>query len=132
MVLLEGEKLFLNVDDPDEDWWDGQWSAAGEMVLHLSYDFPSVKRVRRFLQDYPDLLRIAGCSTMSVFSRDRLAPDTNARHMRNSDMLKIFDEMRKGGEIIDLSLVPTADAPEELLDLGSEGRGWHSEFRQRD
>ena len=123
MVLLEGEKLFLNVDDPNEDGWNGQWSAAGDMVLHLSYDFPNVKRVRRFLQDFADLLRVAGCSTMSLLSRDRQRADTNARHMRNSDMLKTFDEMRKGGELTDMSLVPTADVPEELLDLGSEGGG---------
>ncbi len=123
MVLLEGEKLFLNVDDPNEDGWVGQWSAAGDMVLHLDYDIPNVKRVRRFLQDFSNLLRVAGCDTMFLLSRNLTTAATNACHTRNSDMLKVFDEMRKGGEITDMTLVPKADAPEELLDLEEGGGG---------
>jgi len=122
MILLEGEKLFLNVDDPKGDSWDGQWSTAGEMVLHLDYDFPNVKRVRRFLQDFAKLLCVAGCSTMFLLSRNLLTAATNACHTRNIDMPKRFDEMRKGGDIIDMGLLPKAVAPEELLGLPESGR----------
>ena len=123
MILLEGEKLFLNIDDPKEDSWDGQWSTAGEMVLHLEYDFPNVKRVRRFLQEFAKLLCVAGCSTMFLLSRDLLTAATNACHTRNFDMLKRLDKMREGGKIIDMGLLPKAVAPEELLGL-SDDEGW--------
>ena len=123
MILIEGERLFLNVDDPKKDSWDGQWSAAGEMVLHLDYDFPNVKRVRRSLRDFAKLLCVAGCSTMFLLSKNVLTAATNACHTRNFHVPKRFDEMRKGGEIIDIGLLPKAAAPEELLGLSGGRRG---------
>ena len=117
MLLLGREKLFLNVDNPSEDQWVDQWATADELVLNVPYDYGDVKRVKEFLQDYSDLLRVAGCSTMSFWKHEATA--TEARHLMMLGLMEIFDEMRKSGKTTDVLLVPTNDAPEEILDLGT-------------
>jgi len=117
MLLLGREKLFLNVDNPTEDQWVDQWATADELVLNVPYDYGDVKRVKEFLQDYSDLLRVAGCSTMSFWEHD--AATTEARHLMMLGLMEIFDEMRKSAKTTDVLLVPTNYAPEEILDLGT-------------
>ena len=117
MLLLGREKLFLNVDNPSEDRWVDQWATADELVLNVPYDYGDVKRVKEFLRDYANLLRVAGCSTMSFWEHN--AAPTEARHLMMLGLMEIFDEMRKRGNTTDVVLVPTNDAPEEILDLGT-------------
>lgn len=112
MVLLEGEKLFLNVDDPCEDWWVGKWVMAQELVLNLHYDYGNMKRVKAFLQDYNTLLRASGCSTMLLSSREREEPAVTSTQ---SDIMSVFNEMRRGGEILDMVLIPTFNSPIDVL-----------------
>jgi len=117
MVLLGREKLFLNVDNPSEDIWVGQWAGAEELVLNVPYDYGDVKRVKKFLQDYANLLRVGGCSTMSFW--ESRAATTGAHHLTISGLMEILDEMRKRGKTADMVLVPTSGAPEEMFDLGT-------------
>ncbi len=117
LLLLGKEKLFLNVDDPSEDWWVGQWVAAEELVLNIHCDYEDMKHVKKFLQDYANLLRIAGCSTMSRFSRKPTAVATGARYLTKPGLMETLDEMRKSNKTTDMVLVPTADIPEDMLDF---------------
>ena len=120
MLLLGNEKLFLNVDDPSEEWWPGQWVMAEELVMNIHCDYGDMKHVKKFLLDYANLLRVSGCSTMSRFSRQPTAVATQARYLTKPGLMKTLDEMRKSGKATDMVLVPTADVPEELLDVETE------------
>ena len=113
-------KLFLNVDNPSEDWWGGNWVMAKEMVLNLHYDYEGVKRVKVFLQDYSTLLRASGCITMALIGkREHAVTDLSSKQ---SDIMKVFNEMRKAGEVVDVVLVPTFDFPIDVLNsLDSDG-----------
>ena len=117
MLLLGREKLFLNVDNPSEDRWVDQWATADGLVLNVPYDYGDVKRVKEFLQDYANLLRVAGCSTMSFW--EHKAATAEARHLTMLGRTEVLDEMRKRGKTTDMVLVPTNDVPEEVLDLGT-------------
>ncbi|CAA7261057.1 unnamed protein product [Cyclocybe aegerita] len=105
------ERLFLNVVDPIEDTWDGQWSAASELVLNMHYDTNRKKRVNSFLRKYDALLRAAGCKTLNLQSvrEERLAPATTgtSSHLRDA-----FDRMRKDGIFLDVMFVHAPDSPE--------------------
>jgi len=107
LLLVADEKLFLNVDDANLEWWEGQWVSASEVVLNLHYDFDGIKRVHNFLQPYDKLLRAAGCGVMSIFDRHpRPAEDADSTPSHTSEFLKNFNEMRKLGEMTDLVFVP--------------------------
>jgi hypothetical protein len=127
LVPLATEKLFLNVDDPSEEWWDNQWVAAQDMVLNFDYDIQDIKRVKRFLQEYSNLLRASGCNTVSQFSEMRSVAVSGTRSTRQSEMMTVFNEMRKSGELTDMAFRPTADFPIEILHSLEEGGGAQEE-----
>lgn len=120
MLLLGKEKLFLNVDDPSEDWWVGQWVTAEELVLNIHCDYGDIKHVKRFLLDYANLLHSSGCSTMSRISRQPMAAATEARYATKPGLMKTLDEMRKSDKATDMVLVPTVDLPQEMLGFETE------------
>ena len=133
LVPLATEKLFLNVDDPSEEWWDNQWVAAQDMVLNFDYDIEDIKRVKRFLREYSNLLHASGCNTMSLFSEMRSVPVSGTRSTRQSEMMMtVFNEMRKSGELIDMAFRPTANFPIDILHSLEEVGGAQEEEVESD
>lgn len=125
LIPLATEELFLNVDDPYEERWGNQWVAAQNLVLDFDYDFQDIKRVRQFLKEYSNLLRASGCSQLNLTSKLQTAAAgavaTVARRSRLSEMSRVFDEMRKRGELTDMALIPTWDLPTEFFHSWEEG-----------
>ena len=102
---VSDEKLFLNVDDPNVDNWHGQWVSVNEIVLNLYYDFEEIKRVRTFLRSYETLLHATGCKSMNIKERTQTEDDVLSSFSRQTAVMKIFDEMRKQGELTDIAFV---------------------------
>ncbi|KAF7311321.1 hypothetical protein MKEN_01033800 [Mycena kentingensis (nom. inval.)] len=115
LLLRAAEPLFLNVDDPVLDSWQGQWKSSEQLEFDIPYDYTQVFQVRLFLQDYRSLVIAAGAGQhKSVQYRAAVqGQDGNQRQTR-------FNEMRLRGELTDIRLRPrmqTDDdpvAPDEL------------------
>jgi len=101
-------KLFLNLNDPTEDEWLGQWETAQNIVLNLHYDHKHLKSAREFLLKYEKLLRAAGCSTMKLFSPDGHEPAPTQSESDNQRSREVQNEMRKAGVLTDMIFVPTS------------------------
>lgn len=101
--------LFLNVNNPCADNWNGHWLRAREMVLGLHYDTAGLKRVGRFLQSYDKLLSISGCISLRAFERGSDAVPALDVATTIQDMRTTYNEMRKNRELTDVALVPSAD-----------------------
>lgn len=83
------------------------------MVLHLQYDCGGLKRVRRFLAEYPNLLGVAGSVTLKNFERGpREVPTSNTRAI-SDDLRTAFNNMRLAGELTDVVLVPSTLTEED-------------------
>ena len=104
--------LFLNVSDPTEDEWSGQWETAENIVLNLHYDHQSLKAARDFLLKYDKLLRAAGCSTMKIFDRDGREPAPSQSELCNQRLREAANEMRRARVLTDMIFVPTSRHPE--------------------
>ncbi|KAF8912158.1 hypothetical protein CPB84DRAFT_758744 [Gymnopilus junonius] len=63
---FENEKLFLNVADPENEPWAGNWVVAKDLVIQLEFDTGSKKYLRNFLKSYENLLLAAGCSSLAL------------------------------------------------------------------
>ena len=61
---LQGQKLFLNVDDPQKDVWDERWTTANNLLFNLFYDTGGRYRIRKFLARFPALLRASGVKSL--------------------------------------------------------------------
>jgi hypothetical protein len=113
-------KLFLNVNDPIEDEWTGQWEAAQNIVLNLHYDYEHLKTAREFLLKYDKLLRAAGCSSMQIFSRDGHEPARTQLESDNQRSREVQNEMRKAGVLTDMVFVPTSHPSEVYMGAGGD------------
>lgn len=110
LLLFAEVPLFLNVDDPTEDTWDGKWEKASNLVINFAYDQAQLKRVRTFLRDYEKLLIASGSSTLNAGNRiERESPESE-RSSVLSDLRRrqaMFNEMRLAGQMTDVVLMPS-------------------------
>ncbi|KAF8963747.1 hypothetical protein BDZ97DRAFT_1919523 [Flammula alnicola] len=126
ILLFSGDlRLFLNVDDPVHDDWNGQWCSGQELVLNLGYDHGTLKYVRRFLQEYEKLLRAAGCIVLKVVPRQMQENmgSESSDSIRLRELRNTFNEMRKSGELTDFILQPTYNGTDDACVDASDLRG---------
>lgn len=126
--LLEAQNLplYLNVNDPRTDIWDGNWSRGREMVLGLHYDTARLKRVGRFLHRYSELLALSGCISIKSFDRGSAVVPVQDVTIAIQDMRTTYNDMRKAGELTDVALIPTAMDDAEAADNDPELRAHYS------
>ncbi|KAF7311318.1 hypothetical protein MKEN_01033500 [Mycena kentingensis (nom. inval.)] len=101
LVARSAEPLFLNVDDADAENWDGQWKSAEQLQFDIPYDYPTLFQVRRFLQDYRQLVLAAGAGQHYTVAFTAAAPAQSDDHIRSK-----FNEMRLAGRRTDIKLLP--------------------------
>ncbi|KAF7322367.1 hypothetical protein HMN09_00014600 [Mycena chlorophos] len=106
----KNERLFLNVDNPDEDDWAGQWKSAAEMQFDIPYDYGTLVGVRRFLQEYRPLLLAAG---VGQHHRAQYAPSAAAAASSSDALRHAFNAMRLAGELTDLKFEPVRQETED-------------------
>ncbi|KAF8963743.1 hypothetical protein BDZ97DRAFT_1818947 [Flammula alnicola] len=115
LLLAHDLSIFLNVNDPMTDAWDGQWATAEQLVLDLRYDHKPYKCVRLFLQEYDNLLRAAGSGTLKLFKREAEEGDTSdLGAIRYRESRKAFNEMRKAGKLTDVTFKPSYTGEDDL------------------
>lgn len=72
-IRNENENLiFLNVDDPDADSWEGRWHSASSLVKDLP-DVGKFHDVKGFIRKYNDLLEAAGVRTIQKVTAQPVA-----------------------------------------------------------
>jgi len=103
--------IFLNVDDPDEDVWGGNWMPASGLILHMRYDAGEQKAVKRFLSHYGPLLKAAGCESLVRMGRTQTASSKKEADGVASDyfLRKTFNDLRLAGELTDTVLRPDGE-----------------------
>ncbi|KAF7322359.1 hypothetical protein HMN09_00013700 [Mycena chlorophos] len=113
ILARRAEKLFLNVENADEDDWTaaGQWRSADELQFDLPYDYDNVVGVRQFLSEYRPLVLAAGAGQHHrvQFAASAQPPDSNTLRER-------FNRMRLARQRLDLKFVPAEPAKGEVID----------------
>ncbi|KAG7085716.1 hypothetical protein E1B28_003260 [Marasmius oreades] len=103
MINHHDRPLFLNVDDPEMDIWTGNWIEADRLFFNLRCDTGTIRRVRRFLSDFPSLLRGSGVKELQDVQAPNISSSTNEtilERQRNR-----FEEMRTKNELVDIKFV---------------------------
>jgi hypothetical protein len=113
--------MFLNVTDPEQQTWEGQWVAAKELVINLPYDTRSIKSVRDFLQSYENLLLAAGCGRLNISKQAQAPVDAGSENVTLQKMKEQFNQMRIRNELTDVVLVPmkARELAVEELEVGA-------------
>lgn len=99
---ISNGNLFLNVDDPDTDYW--HWDNRDHLVFETQDTEGSFRYVRSFLLPFEKLLRVAG--VLEVYH-----PQYTSNHSTNSDTLKLeairngFDALRQQNSLTDLVFI---------------------------
>lgn len=106
LLTAENEKIFLNVTDPEQQNWEGQWVAAKELVINLPYDTRLIKSVRDFLQSYENLLLAAGCGRLNISKQAQAPLAAGSENATLRKMKEQFNQMRIKNELTDVVLVP--------------------------
>ena len=103
--------IFLNVEDPDENVWGGNWTPASGLILHLRYDSGEQKSVKTFLSQYGELLKAAGCESLVRMGPNKAAEAGNVAQAVDTDgaLRKMFNDLRLAGELTDTVLRPDGE-----------------------
>ncbi|KAK7036692.1 hypothetical protein VNI00_011357 [Paramarasmius palmivorus] len=97
------ERLFLNIDDPDDlGSWSGKWIAADDLFFNIQ-DTGRSRGVRTFLKKFPNLLRVAGVAEV----HDPVVPTANVSSVETlfNKQQALFERMRQEGQFLDVKFV---------------------------
>ncbi|KAJ7074064.1 hypothetical protein C8F01DRAFT_1099109 [Mycena amicta] len=117
LISRSTDPLFLNVDDPNEEEWVGQWKSAEQLQFDIPYDYENTFKVRGFLQEYRVLLLAVGAG-----QHHTVQFNPTAKAQDSTDLRSVFDEMRKARQRTDLMLLP--GVPGEDFDKDTLGAHW--------
>lgn len=107
---LRNESLFLNVDDPDDEW---VWLKGDSLAFDCGHDEGSIVDVRNFLLQYDKILAAARVPRVHhpkyILSHDALHSEST----RMQDIRIGFDKLRKTNTLTDVSFITagTVDYP---------------------
>lgn len=110
LSLLRDEMLFLNVDDPSEDW---AWESAANLSLDIR-DVGRFRSVRRFLHKYRSLLVAAGAQEVNHPQLPEMR-DTSSDLQRDTHLQKKFNELRRRKKLVDVKFIARDDDPDSPL-----------------
>ena len=101
LLGYNGERLFLNVDNPTLEW---SWNSASELLFDEN-DSSNPRRVRQFLRNYLGLLRTAGVREISHVSVPNNLLSEDSREAQLARLSSSLDEMRKADQLTDVTFI---------------------------
>ena len=108
MLDYNGERLFLDVDDPTLQW---SWNSASELLFDEN-DSSNPRRMRQFLRNHQGLLRTAGVREISHASVPNNLLSEDSREAQLAWFSSILDEMRKADQLADVAFIADSDGAE--------------------
>ncbi|KAL0062525.1 hypothetical protein AAF712_010564 [Marasmius tenuissimus] len=100
---IHDHHIFLNVDDPQKDSWDGRWTTADNLLFNLFYDTGGCHRIRKFLARFPALLRASGVKELENPEVPQARLTSNEIFFRNQRTR--FAAMREEKKLVDVKFV---------------------------